>query len=93
MKAKFFKTISSRVAHLSGGAAALSAACGHFIARSALAVLLIALAMAAGCSKENEDAITDALSLAAPTGLQVATNPDNRSATFSWQPVDGAYSY
>ena len=57
MKKNFFKTISSRVAHLSGGAAALSAACGHFIARSAFAVLLIALAMVVGCDKEEKGAV------------------------------------
>ena len=66
---------------------------GLSVLRSPFSVLLIALAMAAGCSKENEDAITDALSPAAPTGLQVATNPDNRSATLSWQPVNGADGY
>ena len=66
---------------------------GLSVLRSPFAVLLIALAMAVSCDKENEDAITDALSPAAPTGLQVATNPDNRSATLSWQPVNGADGY
>jgi hypothetical protein len=58
-----------------------------------LSVILIALAMAAGCSKENEDAITDALSLTTPTGLEAVTDVANRSATLSWTPVENAESY
>jgi hypothetical protein len=52
-------------------------------------LLFTAVAVFAGCGKENEDA----LSLTAPTGLATVTDAANNSATFSWQPVDGADSY